>query len=402
MPPEKDPTRFCSNWIDSYIQYTKRSEPPKLFHKWCAVSVIASALQRKCWLEWGPFPTYPNMYIVLIAPPGRARKGTAMKYAQDFLKPLDLPVAAESVTRESLIRLLKGAERTFPLKDGTALTHSSLTVFSPELTVFLGYANLQLMGDLTDWFDCAEHWTYHTKTSGTDEIKGIFINLLGATTPDLMRSSLPSDAIGGGLTSRIVFVYEENKDHLEAYPMLANEDKILKEKLQADMESINQLSGPFTVSQDFFSVWGDWYLNESEKTPFGLSHTRTLDGYCERRPIQLLKLSMIMSANRSSSMAIEACDFHSALALLTATEKNMPLALGGIGSSEHAGLVYQILNRIERAPIFIDELTSLFMYDGDTTVLDEIVKVLKRTGKIRERMVDNRILYESANRKRKK
>ena len=66
--------RNIPDWIEGYLAYTEDSEPPQLFKEWCAVSVIAAALQRKCKLEWGTTVFYPNLYIVLTAPAGKARK----------------------------------------------------------------------------------------------------------------------------------------------------------------------------------------------------------------------------------------------------------------------------------------------------------------------------------------
>lgn len=377
-----EPTRFLPNWIDSYMEYTRRSEPPKLFHKWCAISAIAAVLQRKCKLDWGPISLFPNLYIVLIAPPGRARKGTAMSFSRSMLQPLDIPFASESTTRESLIRALKEAERASPLPDGTTLTHSSLTIFSPELTVFLGYNNVQLLGDLTDWFDCAFRWTYRTKTQGTDIINGVFVNILGATTPDMLRSALPQDAIGGGLTSRIIFVFEETKDHLEPFPMLSREDTILGEKLKSDLSVINRLAGNFTVSEDFLEAWGDWYMNNSEKTPFGHFHTHVFDGYIERRPTQLLKLSMIMSANRTDTLNITSQDFLASLDLLTETEKKMPHALGGIGTGEHSELTYRVLKLLQLFPHTLEEVRQKFIYDSTQESLSSVINQLQESGLI--------------------
>ena len=60
--------RKLNDWIDSYLEYTKNSEPPDLYKEWVAVSVVASILQRKCSLPWGDITFYPNMYIILVGP----------------------------------------------------------------------------------------------------------------------------------------------------------------------------------------------------------------------------------------------------------------------------------------------------------------------------------------------
>lgn len=341
--------RYNPDWISGYLEYTQESEPPQLFREWCAVSVVAAALQRKCKLEWGTTNFYPNLYIVLTAPAGKARKGTAMAPARRFIDRIGIPLAAEAVTREALIRTLKESEAVVPTDTGI-IVHSSLTVFSPELTVFLGYNNTQLMSDLTDWFDCSEKWVYRTKTAGVDDISGVFINLLGATTPDLIRSTLPLDAIGGGLTSRMIFVYEAKKGKIVPFPFVSEEIKDLENKLYYDIERINMLQGSFKVTKNFLAHWGDWYIAQEGFNPFGENYNKVFDGYIERRPTQILKLSMIMSASRSDSMILDKEDLERAIDLLTRTEQKMPRAFGGIGLSNNAQLTYAISELISNAP----------------------------------------------------
>ena len=169
------------------MEYTHNSEPPTQFREWAAIATVAAALQRKCVLQWGELERfYPNLYVVLIGPSG-SRKGTAMRPALELLQELGIKMASEAITREALIRELKQANANQPdLKTGTMHLHASLTIFSPELTVFLGYQNKQLMSDLTDWYDCRDRWTYRTKGAGVDEIIGVWINLFGGTTPELI------------------------------------------------------------------------------------------------------------------------------------------------------------------------------------------------------------------------
>lgn len=368
--------RKLPNWLDAYMQYTEDSEPPVLFRKWCAVSVIAAALQRKCRLPWGMVNFYPNLYIVLVAPAGRARKGTAMTPARSFIDAMGIPRAAEAVTREALIRIIKEAE-TVTQSDSSAkppYIHSSVTVFSPELTVFLGYNNIQLMSDLTDWFDCANSWTYRTKHEGTDDIKGIFLNLLGATTPDLLRSTLPLDAIGGGLTSRIIFVYEEKKGKTVPYPFESPETRERGTILRYDIELIHQLKGDFKVDKSFLNAWGDWYIAQEGKTPFKGFCPHALDGYIERRPTQVLKLSMIMSAAKGSSMILTEQDLREAIQLLEETEVKMPKTFGGIGAADNAPLTYKLLEYIDKEGVSLREITKHFLFDGS---LEEITSALQ-------------------------
>lgn len=199
--------RVLSDWLVAYARFTEGTEPPTSYHAWCGVSVIAGALQRKCYLRWPPEIIYPNFYIVLVGPTGKCRKGTAMRLARDIVKDAALPVVAESITREQLIRRMSKAVNNFTdATTGAIRFHCSLHCMSPELSVFLGKEEVRFMADLTDWYDCADEWKYETKHQGYDHIQGVCFNLLGATAPDWFTTMLPKAAIGGGFTARIIFV----------------------------------------------------------------------------------------------------------------------------------------------------------------------------------------------------
>jgi hypothetical protein len=340
-------SRSNKDWITSFKDYTANSEPPDLYKEWVAISVIASALQRKCYLEWGPLTFYPNMYVVLVGPSGKCRKGTAMGPGYKFLRDIGSNLAAEAITREALIRELKNCSATHidPV-DSSVSMHASLTIFSPELTVFLGYNNLQLMSDLTDWYDCRDRWTYRTKNMGTDEIVGVWVNLIGATTPELIQSTLPRDAIGGGLSSRIIFVYEEKKGKIVPAPFLTDKEVALREGLLSDLERIGMMSGTFKVDQDFVDLWIEWYTAQEDNPPFD---DQRFAGYFERRPNHVLKLSMILSASEGDSQILTKKILERAIDVLTRTEKKMPYTFSGYGKSEISEVMSRVMAFIANA-----------------------------------------------------
>ena len=367
--------RELHDWIKSYELFTDNTEPPDLYRTWAAVSCIAAVLQRKCYLPWGSLTFYPNFYIILVGPPA-ARKGTAMGPAQDLLYDLDIKMASEAITREALIRELKDAnDNIVDPKTGAISYHSSLTVFSPELTVFLGYNNPQLLSDLTDWFDCRKRWVYRTKTQGTDEIFGVFINIFGATTPDLIRATMPLDAIGGGLTSRMIFVYEENKAKIVPAPFYSASELALQTKLKSDLERIHLLRGEFRPTEDFIAFWIEWYTNQGNNPP--ISDKRFM-GYLERRPMHLIKLSMIINASRTDSMILDQPDLEHALNLLEITEIKMPRTFAGVGANSTSGVLAQVMAEIGNSKtISFSQLLNIFHQDADKKTLEAIIDTLE-------------------------
>lgn len=383
--------RHFPNFLEAYMNYTENTEPPYLYRLWCGISTIASALQRKCWLRWDRI-LFPNLYVVLVGPSG-VRKGSAMYPAQDLIRNVNIKLASEAVTREQLITELSTAtDNTENPKTGLPELFSSLTVFSKEFTVFLGFNNTQLIMDLTDWYDCDESWKYSTKTSGKYHIKGVWLNIIGATTPSQLQTSLPVDAIGGGLSSRVFFVYENKRGKKVRYPSGINwvdkeEEEVLKDldedtrdKLIDDLMEIKSYRGEWKFDRSFQPVFDKWDEDYESMTKFDGTF---LESYYTRRTTHVLKLAMIMNVNRIGDKIITGDDLQQAADILSATEEKMLDTFTGIGRNENAfilGRAVAILN--EKREMMYSELLSLLMNDASHDQLWAVVVALNKMGRL--------------------
>lgn len=348
---------------------------------------------RKCKLNWGPLTFYPNMYIVLVGPSGKCRKGTAMGPGFKFLNEMKIKMAAEATTREALIRELKTVSDNLIFADGTVEMHSSLTIYSQELTVFLGYNNQQLMADLADWYDCRERWTYRTKNMGTDDITGVWVNLIGATTPDLLQTTLPRDAIGGGLTSRIIFIFEREKSKLVAAPFLTKEEKELEKLLMYDLDQIKMMSGDFKVTEAFMNRYVEWYLGAGQRPPF---EDARFAGYIERRPTHLLKLSTILSASRTNERKVDVQDFDRALTILHDAERNMRHTFGGMGRVEIGDIIQRIMVMlVQRKKMTMRELMRSFYYDAKKEEVEAALATIEEMGYVQREVTQIGTAYKA-------
>uniref|UniRef100_A0A6M3JCM2 Putative primase n=1 Tax=viral metagenome TaxID=1070528 RepID=A0A6M3JCM2_9ZZZZ len=359
------------------MHFTRNSEPPDLFRRWAAVSTIASALRRKCYLPWGSLIFYPNMYIVLVATAG-GRKGTAMGPALEFLEELRVKVAAEAITREALIKELNESTDTIVHPTtGQMEFHASLTIHSEELTVFLGYHNLQLMSDLSDWYDCRRRWTYRTKWMGTDEIIGVWVNLFGATTPELLRESMPLTLIGSGLASRIIFV-NEHEDKIEPMPFYSAEDMKLKEVMLGDLDRIKMLQGPFKVTEDFVDEWNRWYTFQRRNPPL---IDKNFGGYMKRRGAHAMKLSTILNSSRTDSMTLTSSDLQNSVKLLELTEVKMAGVFAGVGKAPYADVLSGVMAVVgNKKEVHISELMYEFRNDIDDFNMRRIINSMDTMG----------------------
>lgn len=328
------------SWLRTYAEYTKDSEAPSIFHLWSGISVVAAALERKVWVRLMYENIYPNMYIILVAPPGRCRKSSAISIGTRILGKVEgVCLSSERITPEALIQDMESAESCFYMKN-RVFSHCSLTTVSKELGTFMSVNPEGMLKLLTDLFDSQVHdlWTYATKGSGVNRITGVWFNLLAATVPTFFSSRQIQESIGLGFTSRCVFVFADTPRRRSLHC-----DDSLGRELLRKLETIHELKGEFKFDEEANEFYEDWYLNLPQE-PITIE---ALAPYYERKHVHALKLSVILSAAEGgNNMKITKQNVMSALTMLEAAEKAMPRVFGGTGRSalvqDHERIAFQI------------------------------------------------------------
>lgn len=386
-------SRELSDWLTEYLRYTENSESPVSYHTWCGLSVIAGALQRKVWLRWGLGRIiFPNLYAVLVGPSGRTRKGVAIGIAKEFLKNVPgISVTPESSSgRQAMILAMKRATNHFQDPDGKIRFHCSVTAFSEELSVFLGQGDIAYLSNLTDWYDSKDDWEYETVGRGKDSLQGLCLNLMGGTAPDWIQSMIPQEALGGGFTSRIIFIVEEVKRKIIPKYIPTADEEVLKEKLQRDLERISQLIGEITFDEEAEHLYINWYIEQDTALSAGkpaITDPR-FAGYCERRATHIQKLMILCSASRGDDLKIKAEDFHRALKLLHSAETHMHKTFGGLGKSRMSDESDMIITYIKRMKITTRKLLlQKFYRDIDPMTLTNIEALMQQMGVVKIKLL---------------
>jgi hypothetical protein len=382
--------RELSDWLESYLSYTENSESPLSYHIWCGLSVIAGALQRRVYLRWGLGRViYPNLYIVLIGPSGRTRKGVAIGIAKEFLKQMsNVTVVPESSSgRQAMILAMKRAAMNFQdPQDGKIKFHCSVTAFSEELSVFLGQGDIAYLSNLTDWYDSKDDWEYETVSRGKDTLQGLCLNLMGGTAPDWIQSMIPQEALGGGFTSRIIFIVEEAKRKLVPEYLPSPEEIALGEIITRDLERISQLAGEITFDDAGKQLYINWYIEQDTALSAGkpaIEDTR-FAGYCERRATHLQKLMILCSASRGDDLKITGGDFKRALQLLTEAESRMHKTFGGLGKSRVSDESDTVINFIKNIKTTTRKMVlQKFYRDIDPMTLSNVEVLMQQMGVVK-------------------
>jgi len=315
--------RILDNWFESYLEYSKRSEAPDNFHFWTAVSAVAGALRRHVWIEMGYFQWTPNFYIIFVAPPGIVSKSTTANIGMSLLKQVPgIHFGPNSVTWQSLVQSLGASSEAFEFENQLH-PMSSITIASSEFGTFLNPNDRDMVDVLVElWDGQMDVWKKQTKTSGCDEIVHPWINLIACTPPAWIQGNLPEYMIGGGFTSRTIFVYAEEKRHLSAYPAseMGDEMEAQRTALIHDLEHIaTKVIGPYVLTQEAMDWGTEWYKDLYASNKESLATDR-FASYIARKQTHLHKLAMVMCATYKDDRTIERTDLERAEKALVLAE----------------------------------------------------------------------------------
>lgn len=392
--------RKLPNWIAAYKEYTDNTESPDSFHIWTALWTLAGAVQRKAWLQLGQLTAYTNIYVCLVAPPGKARKTSAINIGTKLLNTLELPMVATSTTREALISRAVESAQTTEIDTGKFLLHNSLSLASDEFAVFLGKDNFPMISMLTDWYDCKSNWVYETKKDGTQTVDGVWFNMISAATPQSLRMCLPDVAFGGGLTSRMIFVVEDDKRKSVPLPFQTPREEQLEKDLAHDLKYIHDhFVGAFTIDEAARRYYTDWY--NSEERHKGLVDHR-LAGYLDRKPKHVLKVAMLMHMATKDNFVLDEQDMKAAVILLDMIEPKMPDAFTEMGSNQLAPIQSRVLEYVASfSKVTFKQVHRVFWRDATEEQLQQIMSALVSTGYVKHLIGGADDIYQVKRKKKK-
>lgn len=380
--------RMLKDWLTSYLDYTYETESAGIFSKWVGISAIASCLRRKSWFNFGRLKICSNLFVVLVAEPGIARKTQALGYAEDLLTEIPgIIMSADCTTPQALIDDIEKAKMEDQLPNGDLFTHNSLSIISGEFESFLGSKkdNSRMIVTLTDFFDCKTRpFKTRTRHSGSNVVDAVFLNMLAATTPDSLANALPYTAIGGGLTSRIIFIWAEGKAKKIDVPEWSKELEELKSVLIHDLSIISRISGGYNFTNESREWWRDWYMNFDEKDKNRICKDPAFNGWYSRKPTFLIKLAQIISASETTSTSVTCEIFDRALRLLEESEIFMGRTFSAIGRSTVTADVDLVMQVVKQHKIISEKnLMHIIWRDVDSNKFDNVMGTVLKAGFIK-------------------
>ena len=391
------PERKNKDWITSFLRYSSYGEAPTKFYFWVAVSTLAGALRRRVWIDQRYFQWVANFYVVLVAPPGVVSKSTTASVGMNLLK--DVPgitFGPDVVTWQKLVEDMAKAQELvyWPEKEGY-LPMSCVTLSSSEFGTLLDPNDRDMVDVLVSlWDGQPGAFKKATKTSGSDQIENPWINIVACTTPAWIAGNFPEYMIGGGFTSRCVWVYADQKRQFVAYPadVVPPEFLAMREDLVHDLEIISNLVGEYQLSPEAKSFGTEWYESHWKikhdhlpKDQFG--------GYLARKQTHIHKLAMVLSASNSDELIITEQTLRNATAMVDALEQDMPLVFDKIGRSAMTKALAILVEIVHAASaITVKELYRKMSRQVTWKEYNDLVSSAVEAGFIRQRQEGSELL----------
>lgn len=285
---------------------------------------------------------YPNMYVVLMAPPA-VGKSVGINAVYDFWNTSGiLKLASQSVTKASMVDELAKASKSILLPDEKDhYRYSHLTICSSELGVLLPKHDLEFMNNLNHLYDCPESYSESRRTKDLEiNIENPGLHILAGTQPGYLAEILPELAWRMGFTSRIIMVYSGVPIKPSLFDM-AESDLNLKDALKQDLKKIGELRGVFAWTNEAMLFMSDWYKNHADAS--APKHSR-LQSYNPRRHMHVIKIAMAKCASDGDSMTLEVGHIKWAIDTLVECEAVMPQIFAEMSSSPDAAIIEDLTN----------------------------------------------------------
>lgn len=340
--------RHFADWLSAYCDYAAFTEAPRRMHFWAGVSAIAGALRRRVYIDQFYFKWIPNFYIIFVAPPGVVSKSTTADTAINLLRELPgIHFGPDIVTWQALVTSFSAAAEQYLNHEGLFVAESAITCSASELGNLLDPADRELVDLLVTLWDNRKNLDKATKLNGSDHLANPSANIIGCTTPYWLQENVPQGVVGGGFTSRCIFVYAEEKEKLVALPgdHIPPNHKETQQKLIEDLVHISQLMGEYKISPEAKAWTEKWYAalwkdyNKQEEI-FG--------NYIARKQTHTFKLAIVIAAAQRDELIILPEDLTAADAMLADIEVDMPKVFARMGRSEASAQAERFIAYVRR------------------------------------------------------
>jgi len=382
-------------FLDKFVSLTEDTEIPPEFALWSGLSAISCIMGRGIWIDMGIVTVFPNLFCILVAGSGRCRKSTAINLMESLVRSVEPRpnIIGQKITPEALIEALQQVSSG----ENIVLKGPKFEgfVLADELATFLNKKSYEAgMGSLLiQLYDCKDFFEYRTRGRGAEVLERTCLGLFGGSTIDWLRNAVPEDAIGGGLTSRMLFVYSDKPPQPVPFLTHSSKKKKTKEELIRALQRFQNIEGEMKLNTQAMKIYETEYIRFYHNNTF--FDDKLLSGYASRRHIHILKLSMLFCISETEAKDVKVEHVNSAIRLIEYLEKSLPSVLKMVVASEKGDNLDTILLKIaKKGRLSRSDLMRSMSNKIDSWELEQIIETLKQSDKIVVKSEGRMVFYE--------
>lgn len=386
-------------WLDAYLDYIDCTENPFSFNLWSGISAISASLKRRVFIWRNFIQFFPNMYIVLVGPPGIG-KGSAIHPVVNIVNEANLVnYLPDKITAERIIQKLAEGFTKFQTTTTGALStvnfaqDHTATILSKELPVFLSSA--EWIHSLLCQFWDENTFEYETKNKGSYKITNMCVGMLAGCVPDFIRmlSSQNMAPITGGFTARTIFVYATEKSRLipGGWGQPNHNYSQTKSELVNDLQHISSLEGEMHLDTAALSLWDHIYGEHNKKGDFDSDVSAN---FKSRISSHIIKTAISISISESDNLIITEPQLRRSIELIEDVRNKVDIVFRSVGESPLAVGQDRVITFIKQQGIVSREEILKYNYRHMTDEqLTAIMYTLLHAGLIEETTQDHKSKY---------
>lgn len=356
--------------IETGLQLMARMPAPENFKLAGMLTIMSSLMGRRVFLdnEWELPRAYPNLYSMLVAPPGVGKDiviswvRKALTSTQEYIgqQRRIWASAGTSISPKGIYDALSSSdhcEQHFQWNKKPQ-AFRSLTFLIGEMSTIMPDYNQALIGILNELYNCEAF--AEDRIRGQDYlIPNPHITMLIGNQPATLFETLPEKAFHMGFTSRLCIFQAFEKVKRTRSKVAINQSDLYSKFLDS-LHDVTLMAGGFRLTQEA-DAWIDAFEHDE---PFQVPGSRWID-YNPRRILHIQKLAMICSASEHSDRKLDASHLERALDImigwdhrpkedtenplpwwcthtpLHGYEKDLPHLFDGVVSSEGFSSIYE-------------------------------------------------------------
>ena len=226
----------------------------------------------------------------------------------------------------------------------------------------------------------------------SDLVNNPSLNFIAGTTSAWIIENITTGVIGGGLPSRVSWVYADPEEAGET-KVFYHKDTVsadfteLEDSLAHDLQIICGMEGDMKITSGAeynqrdpdLAPYGDedateWFENWCRSNKIPHLEDANMQNFFARKRTHLHKLAMIRSISLRSDLVITIADYKFAINAVEKTEKKVHKVLGKMGKNvymEDTARMYQYV--LEHGPVEDAELRRLFESVADPRRLNDLI-----------------------------